>query len=213
MTVIHRTYNVPHVVVTSVQLPGPLSSSASSVISLSTADNSSTSQEARQDSVLAVFGSTMRSDRSARLFKVEVPRLDCFFSGTGDMFGALMVGRLREAVFQDVPSLRETASWVSPDDITATELPLAKATEKVLASMHMVLEKTMIARNEELARYQREDEKDDLEFAHLSEEERKAALEKRARLRASKAAEVRLVRNVEYVKHPVVKFKVREWNQ
>ncbi|EZF29807.1 pyridoxal kinase [Trichophyton interdigitale MR816] len=213
VTVIHRTYNVPHVIVTSVQLPGPPSSSASSVISLSTADNSSVSQDARPDNTLAVFGSTMRSDRSARLFKVEVPRLDCFFSGTGDMFGALMVGRLREAVFNDSPALRETASWISPDNVATTDLPLAKATEKVLASMHTVLEKTMIARNEELARYQNEDERNDVEFAHLPEEERKAALEKRARLRASKAAEVRLVRNVEHVRHPVVKFKVREWNQ
>ncbi|DAA79760.1 TPA_exp: Uncharacterized protein A8136_0533 [Trichophyton benhamiae CBS 112371] len=208
-----ETYNVPHVIVTSVQLPGLPSSSASSVISLSTADNSSVSQDARPDNTLAVFGSTMRSDRSARLFKVEVPRLDCFFSGTGDMFGALMVGRLREAVFNDSPALRETASWVSPDSVATTNLPLAKATEKVLASMHTVLEKTMIARNEELARYQNEDESNDAEFAHLPEEERKAALEKRARLRASKAAEVRLVRNVEHVRHPVVKFKVREWNQ
>ncbi|KAK2829929.1 hypothetical protein FQN49_007116 [Arthroderma sp. PD_2] len=219
VTIIHRTYNVPPVIVTSVQLPGPLSSSASSVISSSTVDDSSISQDTRQNNTLAVFGSTMRSDCSARLFKLEVPRLDCFFSGTGDMFGALMVGRLREAVFQDAPALREAASWVSPDGVSATELPLAKATEKVLASMHLVLEKTMIARNEELARYQSEydkadtDCKADKELAHLSSEERKTALEKRARLRTSKAAEIRLVRNVELLRNPNVKFKAREWNQ
>jgi pyridoxal/pyridoxine/pyridoxamine kinase len=30
--------------------------------------------------------------------RVDVPALDCFFSGTGDMFAALTVARLSEAV-------------------------------------------------------------------------------------------------------------------
>ena len=46
---------------------------------------------------MTVVGSSRRRDGSARLFKVEVPVLDCYFSGTGDMFAALMVARLREA--------------------------------------------------------------------------------------------------------------------
>ncbi|KKA22873.1 Pyridoxal kinase [Rasamsonia emersonii CBS 393.64] len=133
ITAIHKTYSIPHVVVTSVQLSGLGSSTP--------------------PSTLTIIGSTTRSDGSPRLFHIDVPALDCFFSGTGDMFAALTVARLREAVFaaDADPALRNTRSWVSPDDVPATELPLAKATEKVLASMHSVLEKTLEARNAELA--------------------------------------------------------------
>ena len=201
---------MPHIIVTSLQLAGDLASSSSSVASFSTSGNSNSSQDAQRN-ILSVVGSTMRSDRSARLFKIDVPQLDCFFSGTGDMFAALTVARLREAVFYDTsttPPLRETESWISPDNVTATQLPLAKATEKVLSSMQSILEKTMIARNEELAKY---DAEEDADLASLPDSERKSALEKRAHLRQTKAAEVRLVRNVDLLKHPVIKINAEEW--
>lgn len=66
----------------------------------------------------------------------------------------------------------------------------------------------MLARNEELARHAVEEE---AEFAGLPDAERKSALEKRAHLRQTKAAEVRLIRNVDLLKHPVVEFKAEEW--
>ena len=151
---------------------------------------------------LTVIGSTTRSDGTPRLFRVEVPALDCFFNGTGDLFAALTVARLREAVFS-TPELRTAKSWVSPDDVTATELPLAKATVKVLASMHSILEKTMEARAAELAVQSGED------LQSLDEKE----MEKQAHLRRTKAAEVRLVRNVKYLRDPVVEFRAEEWKK
>lgn len=168
---------------------------------------------------LSVIGSTMRSDGSARLFKVDVPRIDCFFSGTGDMFAALTVARLREEVFASsnsatTPPLHQTASWVSPDNVVATQLPIAKATEKVLASMHAILLKTMLARNEELAKYPVDadgNQEENAVFAKMPEAERKAAVEKRAHLRQAKAAEIRLVRNVELLRNPVVEYFAEEW--
>ncbi|KAL1956857.1 hypothetical protein VTO42DRAFT_6705 [Malbranchea cinnamomea] len=213
--VIHRTLHVPHIIVTSVHLPDPVSSSSSSVVSFSTADNSTNSQDSRSNT-LAVVGSTMRSDGSPRLFRIDVPQLDCFFSGTGDMFAALTVARLREAIYvadsantSATPRLHETPSWVSPDDVPPTELPLAKAAEMVLASMHCVLEKTLIARNEELAKYKNEDTS--MAFQDLPEADQKAALEKRAHLRQTKAAEIRLVRNVNLLKNPTVRFRAEEF--
>ena len=125
------------------------------------------------------------------------------------MFAALTVARLREAVHVADSGLHATPSWVSPDNVSPTELPLAKATEKVLAGMHGMLEKTMIARNEELARFQNED--DSTVFTDLPDAARKAALEKRAHLRSVKAAEIRLVRNVDLLKHPNVQFKAEEF--
>lgn len=185
ITAIHRTYSLPHVIITSVQL--------------SRLSHPPSSTPAPND--LTVIGSTTRSDGSARLFRVDVPALDCFFSGTGDMFAALMVARLREAVFA-VPGLKDAPSWVSPDDVAPTDLPLANAAVKVLGSMHSVLEKTLEARAAELA--VQPDEPPGLDDAER---------QKREHLRRTKAAEVRLVRNVQFLQHPVVEFTAQGLEQ
>lgn len=116
------------------------------------------------------------------------------------MFAALTVARLREAVFE-IPGLNEMMSWVSPDEVSASELPLAKATVKTLASMHSVLEKTLEARAAELAV--------STDGVLLDGED----AEKREHLRRTKAAEVRLVRNVRFLQEPVVEFKAQEWRR
>merc|ERR1711939_1085074 len=115
----------------------------------------------------------------------RIPAIDCFFSGTGDMFAALMLVRFREAV-HNTDGLMQTAAWVSGDEVDATELPLAKATEKVLASMHEVLTRTKKQRDEELERYHSQVGARDTE-----------ADTKKLKLVTSKAAEVRLVRNLD----------------
>ncbi|KAL8763100.1 MAG: hypothetical protein Q9184_000993 [Pyrenodesmia sp. 2 TL-2023] len=176
---LHRDHRIPHIVVTSVQL-----------------DSSSPN--------ISVVGSSSRTDDSPRLFKVDVPAIDCFFSGTGDMFAALTVVRLRQAVFEK--GLFGNRSWRSPDEVDALDLPLAKATEKVLSSMHTILGKTKLARDAELENMggpQGALEKDS---------------EKRLHLRKVKAAEVRLVRNLQDLIEPTVNFraqaldKTEEWN-
>ncbi|KAL9005053.1 MAG: hypothetical protein Q9188_002160 [Gyalolechia gomerana] len=176
---LHRDYRIPHIIVTSVRFD-PTSP------------------------VISVVGSSSCTDRSPRLFKVDVPALDCFFSGTGDMFAALTVVRLREAVSEK--GLFGTASWRSADGVDALDLPLARATEKVLGSMHKILEKTKLARDVEVEKMsgpQGALEKDS---------------EKRLHLRKTKAAEVRLVRNLPDLREPEVRFraqalrKTMEWN-
>ncbi|KAL2813625.1 pyridoxine kinase [Aspergillus cavernicola] len=192
ISTLHATYNIPHVIITSVQL-SKLSSSAET-------PSASPSSPSTQN-LLTVIGSTTTSTGQPRLFRVDVPALDCFFSGTGDMFAALTVARLREAVFADPDgSLRSTKSWISNDDVPPTALPLAKATEKVLASMHNILEKTIEARDAELAST----------AAVVGEEE---DMRKREHLRRTKAAEVRLVRNVRFLRQPTVEFKAQEWER
>ncbi|PYH90078.1 Ribokinase-like protein [Aspergillus ellipticus CBS 707.79] len=179
ITAIHSTYNIPHVIITSVQIP-------------TLAANT-----------LTIIGSTTRSDGSPRLFRVDVPALDCYFSGTGDMFAALTVARLREAVFTAPdPALRTTKSWVSRDDVPATELPLAQSTVKVLASMHSVLERTLEVRNREM-------KSEAVNGEDGSEEDRR----KRAHLRESKAAEVRVVRYGGLLRQPEVEFRAQEWKK
>ena len=172
---LHETYSIPHIVITSVNLSAP----------------------DHPDSHLSVVGSTMTSSGKARLFKIVFPAIDCYFSGTGDMFAALMVIRMREAV-ASVPGLGETASWRSGDDVATLDLPLARAAEKVLASMHELLSRTsqgMTAVVERTRKGMTEDEKKD---------------EKKLQLVRSKASELQLVRNLDCLRAPVVEFRARE---
>jgi pyridoxine kinase len=170
---LHTKYRVPHIVITSVKLPAPASTPP-----------------------LSVIGSTMTSTAKPRIFRIEFPAIDSYFSGTGDMFAALMVVRLREAV-SAVPGLAETGAWVSKDDVEGTDLPLALAAEKALASMQEVLTRTKKSRDEELESYQLEAKARNLE---LQEDD------KESHLRITKASEVRLVRNMEYLRNPQLKF-------
>ena len=167
---LHKTHRTPHIIVTSVRFE----------------DTSST---------LSVVGSTRRSDYAPRIFKVDVPSIECFFSGTGDMFAALTVVRFRQAITD--ANLNTIASWMSPDDIEPIDLPLAKATEKVLASMHTVLEKTKKHRDEVLERMS--------EPLVVKEEEKES--EKSMHLRRTKAAEIRIVRNLQDLREPNVVYR------
>src|SRR5262249_25544122 len=138
-------YGVPHVVITSVSLP----------------------DAAAGPSSMAVVGSTMtRRGRRARAFKIVFPAIDAYFSGPGDMVAALMLVRMRAAVraagaggcvgaAAAVPPLPRRASWVSDDAVAALDLPLARAAERVLASMHEVLSRTRAPMEAEIERRRR----------------------------------------------------------
>lgn len=189
---IHTTYHVPHIVLTSVSL----------------ADTTTTS--ASEDRTLSVIGSTMTSTHQPRAFTIRFPAIDAYFSGTGDMFAALMVVRMREAVSSSSIStnnnhssssettttpLGERASWLSDDTVDALDLPLARAAEKVLASMHEVLGATC-------ERMQADVRRAEAEFG--------AADERRLHLAKSKAAELRLVRHLGALREPKVLFKAEK---
>lgn len=168
---LHEQYRVPHILITSVSLPSP-----------------------GVEPHLSVAGSTLTSTSAPRIFRVTVPAIDCHFNGTGDMFAALMVVRFREAVTQ-TEGLVDKASWVSDDAVAAAELPLAKATEKVLASMHSVLLKTKQKKDAEVEKYYAKsggNPEDD---------------PKQYKLVVAKASEVTLIRNLELLRDPPVHFK------
>lgn len=182
--VLHERYSIPHVVITSVTLPD---------------------QPAGH---LSVVGSTMTSDARPRLFKIVFPAIDCYFSGTGDMFSALMTVRMRQAVFpKEGPGsasqssaypggddLRRNRSWLSPDEVDVLELPLVRAAEMVVASMHEVLTKTAEGM-----------------WAAVKAKEAAAGVdgadEKRAHLTRSKNAELRLVRNLASLRDPTIELR------
>ncbi|ROW01468.1 hypothetical protein VSDG_02242 [Cytospora chrysosperma] len=144
---------------------------------------------------LSVVGSTMTSTGRARAFKIRFPALDAYFSGTGDMFAALMVVRMRQAVHETGRGLEGTASWLSPDAVGALDLPLARAAESVLASMHEVLGATCESMKAEVER---------------AEAQLGAGDAKRMHLARSKAAELRLVRHLGSLRQPKTYFKAQK---
>lgn len=180
--VIHTKYGVPHIVLTSVSLDNDDNSNG----------HDGTSSPNRK--TLSVVGSTMTaSTRKPRAFKIRFPAIDAYFSGTGDMFAALMVVRMRQAVTA-AGALGQTGSWLSPDDVDALDLPLARAAERVLASMHEVLAATCESMKAEVKRAEADIGGDD---------------EKRMHLARSKAAELRLVRHLGSLREPTVEFKAQ----
>lgn len=177
VNLLHQTHGIKHVVVTSVR-------------------------EKSKTGVLCVIGSTIKTDGRGRLFIIEVPVLNCFFSGTGDMFAGLLVGRLRQACQQAGTLSRH--GWISDDEVQATDLPLARAMCKVLDSMHMILEKTMIARNKEMDNWSTGlvvDTDGVATRGHADDATR------RKYLASTKAAEVRVVQNAKDLVHPVERYK------
>ncbi|TKA68194.1 hypothetical protein B0A49_05928 [Cryomyces minteri] len=183
ITLLHRIHRLTHIVITSLRL---------------SVDNIPSRTE-----TLSVVGSTMRSDLSPRLFRIDVPAFPCFFSGTGDMFAALTVARLREAALK--AGLDHTAHWQSPDSVAPTHLPLAEATEKVLASMQSVLRNTMTARDKEIHRLEKVQSPGGVNSLNEGTgEEGVRDRQMKQHLRETKAAEVRVVRNVRDLVHPPV---------
>ncbi len=106
------------------------------------------------------------------------------------MFAALILVRFREAAL--ARGLGTVQSWMSPDEVEPVDLPLAKAAEMVMGSMHAVLVKTKMARDESLK--------------GLSESEAESGSDE-MRLRGTKAAEVRVVQNLGDLREPEVVWK------
>ena len=124
------------------------------------------------------------------------------------MFAALTLVRFREACLH--ADLLGKKSWMSGDEVAAPELPLARACEKVLSSMQMVLEKTIKARDEMMSKYDGEEsgKKSSVGFGVDSVAGGDSEGKKR-HLAETKAAEVRVVRNVADLRCPEMKFKAK----
>jgi pyridoxine kinase len=192
---LHDTYGVPHIVITSVQLPAAdVPAGHMCVIG---------SSSKRTPDAAAV-------GRRARIFRIVFPAIDVYFSGTGDMFAALTVVRMREAVelqsraAGDGARLLDQRAWLSADDVAPTDLPLARAVEKVLGSMHQVLEATQAAMERERGSSVLADGQDKGDNGSTTTPEDAAKREKSA---SSRAAELRLVRNTRFLKNPAVVYR------
>lgn len=96
-----------------------------------------------------------------------------------------------------------------PDDaVEAVDLPLAKATEKVLSSMQMVLEKTMAARDEEMKTF---GQGPGASVGGVEGQGNEGSDDegRRKYLAQTKAAEVRIVRNARDLLEPEDRYKAQ----
>jgi len=154
-------------------------------------------------------GSSMTSTGTSRKFIVDIPIIDGFYSGTGDLFAALTLARLRE--YSDLAGLLGTKSWAPSDETTALDLPLTKAIEVVLGSMHMVLEKTretrdrVMKREEETERDRVMKREEETERDRVVKEEEAKELKKHVAY--TRASELRLVQCQKELLTPVMVFK------
>ncbi|KIW07982.1 pyridoxal kinase [Verruconis gallopava] len=189
---LHTRYNTPHIIITSLRL----SKVSGRTLPGTTAGNTTHAEEEDDDDVLSVIGSSSTSKGEPRLWRIDIPAYPVFFSGTGDMFAALMVVRLREAAA--AAGLLNTSSWRSPDDVPATETPLAKAATKVLASMQSILGKTYQYYKTEVSEINTRCER----AGKCECEDATKAEEMRMHLKKTKAAEVRVVRNAKDLIEP-----------
>ncbi|KAH7564208.1 hypothetical protein BM1_01255 [Bipolaris maydis] len=227
--VLHTKYQVPHVIITSLRLTRdnqtvssrPVSKAGTGTHTPSTSQphDAATSHPSTWEHLpkpqqstpvhddseienLTIIGSTATSDHKPRLFRIDTPQLPLFFSGTGDMFAALTIPRLIEAVHAaSTPAcpLHTIPSWRSPDDVPATHLPLARACQKVLASMQSILTKTTAAC---LTRMHEYDERVAGSAADVRSKEEEAEAAKKRHLALMNASEVTVVRYVSELVEP-----------
>jgi pyridoxine kinase len=182
ITKLHQVHNVPHVLITSIRLPPTAVSTPTTKI-----------EDSWTVAKLSVIGSTATSDSKPRLFRITVPALPVFFSGTGDMFAATLVARLRQAARK--AGILDRPSWRSDDIVTGVDLPLARAAEMVLASMHAILRDTAQHYNQAAKML-------DESSSSTSEGVSKEDQETQRHLRLTRAAEVRVVRNSKALLEP-----------
>lgn len=123
------------------------------------------------------------------------------------MFAALMVVRMREAVAYSTADgdVRHTASWLSPDDVAPTNLPLARAAEKVLASMHEVLARTCEQIPSDLAAAVTR-----LASRRGVSEDAVSADSESMHLLKSHAAELKLARNLACLREPTIEYRAEQ---
>lgn len=183
---LHKAYRVPHVLITSIRLPPTQASTPK-------AEKEHPASMAK----LSVVGSSATSKNQPRLFRITIPALPVFFSGTGDMFSATLVARLRQAA--KAANVIDKDHWQSPDEVKGPDLPLAKAAERVLASMHVILKDTA-EHYESAAKMWAEEKQNKLHEGADEEANELDDIEKHLRL--TRAAEVRVVRNAKALREP-----------
>ncbi|KAG0067179.1 putative pyridoxal kinase [Linnemannia elongata] len=138
---------VENVVITSVSLlPSDVAAHQAVGQNGATSNGSSKREEAEEESMYCVCSNRRSKDDTPRVFAIGFPTYDGYFTGTGDLFSALLVARLDEAVQQEAGSSlegQEKSAPVTNGHLGASkETALSRACIKVVATMRAVVLRT-----------------------------------------------------------------------
>jgi pyridoxine kinase len=138
---------VEYVVITSVSLYPSDVEAHYAVGGTNDARKGGQAQIEEERSMYCVCSSRHSKDDSPRMFAIGFPTYDGYFTGTGDLFSALLVARLDEAILQD-----ESESGPKQESLTPiadghhfgakAETVLSRACIKVVATMRAVVLRT-----------------------------------------------------------------------
>lgn len=97
-------------------------------------ENGNHSSTASEEAMYCVCSSRSTDDSKSRVYAIEFPTYDGYFTGTGDLFSAVLVARLYESL--------------SEKEVTDRQLPpLTRACLKVVATMRAVVLRTFQAQD------------------------------------------------------------------
>ncbi|KAF9547412.1 putative pyridoxal kinase [Mortierella hygrophila] len=99
-----------------------------------TSNGTSKREEAEEESMYCVCSSRRSKDDTPRVFAIGFPTYDGYFTGTGDLFSALLVARLDEAIQQE--------GQEKSDHGAKMETALSRACIKVVGTMRAVVLRT-----------------------------------------------------------------------
>ncbi|SJX62894.1 related to pyridoxal kinase [Sporisorium reilianum f. sp. reilianum] len=132
---LHRKHKVPHVIITSIELPDADLAAIGAHKNL--ADGRPAMLQVGSSCDIAVDASGERQEPNVtadelHIWSIQFPEVQGYFSGVGDMFAALTLGRFHP----EPPSAQSNSTTAKP--LT----PIAKASELAIASLQGILSNT-----------------------------------------------------------------------
>lgn len=140
LLVLHKKHTVPHVIITSVDLPDTdlaaigahrqLPDGRPAMLQIGSSCPILLNDGVRQQPSLEAH--------DLRIWSIQFPEVQGYFSGVGDMFAALTLGRFHPESAQETPSNASAHHDDDNDELT----PIAKASELAIASLQGILSNT-----------------------------------------------------------------------
>lgn len=138
---LHQQHKVPHVIITSVELPDADLATIGAHRNLADGRPAMLQVGSSCDISLDVHGERQEPKLQAddlQIWSIEFPEVQGYFSGVGDMFAALTLGRFHPDATKDANQAATQTNGASSKPLT----PIAKASELAIASLQGILSNT-----------------------------------------------------------------------
>ncbi|WFD43881.1 pyridoxal kinase [Malassezia psittaci] len=184
---LHSAYHIPHILITSLDLP---------TSDLEKIGASTSLIEGKQPMLL--IGSTWNPDKQQpSVWHLQFPSLGEYFSGVGDLFSALTIARYTEHA-NDIPQpARAAYEQLSETQEGECDLAIARAVTLAVASLQQVLVRTA----DTMMSLGKISGIDPLQASHLAKEE--------DRVKIMRMRELRLVQSANDILQPQVRYRPR----